>query len=120
MYDWRKKYEEKRNDEGYNEKRARELLQKRYTTIDREGAPYRAYMEGKLPPGHLDRMARRWAIKLFLEHFHQISFYERYGMLPPSNYKVSIIGHTDRYKCPRWPFISSRPYKKQGYGKEDR
>ena len=114
-YDYRKIFEEKRNEKGYYKNMAREKLKARWTTIDREGTPYLAFIEDKIPPHHVDKIARRWAIKLFLEHFHQVSFYERYGMLPPRNYRISMLGGSDRYKCPHWPFTTSRPYRKKGY-----
>jgi len=99
-YDYRKKFEEARNEKGYYKNMAREKLKARYATIDREGSPYLAFIEDKIPPHHVDKIARRWVIKLFLEHFHQVSFYERYGMLPPRNYRISMLGGQDRYKCP--------------------
>jgi hypothetical protein len=114
-YDYRKKFEEDRNEKGYYKEMARERLATRFTTIDREGSPYLAFIQDKIPPHHVDKIARRWAIKLFLEHFHQVSFYERYGMLPPRSYRVSMLGGQDRYVCPNWPYTSSRPYRKDGY-----
>lgn len=39
-----------------------------------------------LPPAHIHAMARRWAVKLFLAHYHHVAFVDYYEKDPPKPY----------------------------------
>jgi hypothetical protein len=58
------------------------------------------YEDGKLPPGRIDLRARRWAVKLFLAHWHEVAFKERYGVDPPLPYPIAHLGHVDKIEVP--------------------
>jgi hypothetical protein len=65
----------------------------RATKVNKATEAYKHYSVGKLPPGHIDAMARRWAVKRFLADLHVAWFWTHYGKLPPLPYPVAILGH---------------------------
>lgn len=66
-------------------------------------------LEGKtpwpmLPPAHIHARARRYAVKLFLAHFHEISYRLAFGKPPPLPYPiVHLEGHNDIIAVPFLP-----------------
>jgi hypothetical protein len=83
MYAQRKKYELERDARGGNaETAARTLTEKNF----RDAATKAIYESGHLPAGRLDLRAKRWAVKLFLSHWHHVAFVEEYGEAPPKPY----------------------------------
>lgn len=44
---------------------------------------YSFYSKGKLPPAHIEARARRYAVKIFLSHFHDVAYRDYYGEAPP-------------------------------------
>ena len=46
-----------------------------------------------LPPAHLHARAKRWAVKLFLSHYHAEAYYQHYGAKPPNPYPIEHMGH---------------------------
>jgi hypothetical protein len=95
----RKKAEyQQRNEAGGFAELARLTLEKA------PGHAQRAiYAEGKIPPGRIDAMARRWAVKLFLAHWHHVAYVVHMGQEPPKPYVIQHLGHTDYIKPPCWP-----------------
>jgi hypothetical protein len=57
---------------------------------------YKHYSVGKYPPGHIDAMARRWAVKIFLSHLHDAWYRQAYGKAPPAPFPIAIQGHAHR------------------------
>jgi len=57
-----------------------------------------------LPPAHIQQRAERYAVKLFLSHWHQVAFRAEFGVMPPAPYVISQLGHTDLVSVPNWPF----------------
>ncbi|MBI4145234.1 hypothetical protein HY493_03435 [Candidatus Woesearchaeota archaeon] len=53
-----------------------------------------------LPPAHIDARARRWVVKLFLSHWHEVAFFVHFKKLPADPYVLSILGHADRIEYP--------------------
>lgn len=51
------------------------------------------YRTGKLPPGHIHSRARRYAVKLFLSHWHAEAYRHQFKMEPPKPYPIAILGH---------------------------
>ncbi len=47
-----------------------------------------------LPPGHIDAMARRWAVKLFLAHLQGEWYKRKFNKPPPLPYPIAHMGHT--------------------------
>ena len=49
-----------------------------------------------LPPGHIDARARRYAVKLFLSHYHERAYTLHYGKAPPLPYPIAMLGHAHK------------------------
>lgn len=99
LYRQRKEQEVERNEAGaYAEQAAATLAQKRIG----DAATRRWYEAGKLPPGRLDLRARRWAVKLFLSHLHQV-WWETHRGGAPVPFAVAHLGHVDVIPVPNWP-----------------
>jgi len=54
---------------------------------------YKHYAVGKLPPGHIHARAKRYAVKLFLSHFHHVMYICKYGTAPPKPFIIEHGGH---------------------------
>ena len=57
-----------------------------------------------LPPAHLHARAKRWAVKLFLAHWHGVAYMEKTGHQPPKPYVISHLHHAHEIVCPNWPW----------------
>lgn len=91
IYRERKVLEVERNDAGLFADQARETLEAKRITDPVTRSIYEA---GKLPPGRLDLRARRYAVKLFLAHWHEAAYIDHYGEKPPLPYPIAHLGHT--------------------------
>jgi hypothetical protein len=58
----------------------------------RDVATKAKYESGMLPDGHIDAMARRWAVKLFLSNLHEL-WCAAEGIPCPRPYSMAIQGH---------------------------
>lgn len=56
---------------------------------------YKWYSVGKLPPGHIHARAKRYAVKIFLSHYHEKAYELEFGEKPPLPYPIGILGHAD-------------------------
>ena len=101
IYDTRKRLEEERNEAGLFADQAKAKLE-RYK-IDKKTEAYKAYSKGKLPPGHIHSRAKRYAVKLFLAHYHHVSFELHYGKPPPKPFVIEHLGHAHYKAPPNWP-----------------
>ena len=70
----------------------------------KETEAFKAYSVGKLPKAHIQARAERYAVKIFLSHWHTVAYCEAHGKLPPKPYVLSILGHADMIQVPNWPF----------------
>ncbi len=89
VYRDRKALEVARNERG----ELAEQAAKGALRVNRNTEAYKHYSVGKLPPGHLDARARRYAVKLFLSHFHEVLYRQTYHTDPPKPYPIAILGH---------------------------
>lgn len=89
----RKDYEIMKNERGdYAEQAAKELESKNITKPNAR----KAYTSGKLPAGHILSRSRRYAVKLFMSHFYEAMYFNKYGKLPAEPYVLVFNeGHTD-------------------------
>jgi hypothetical protein len=55
-----------------------------------------------LPPAHIQARAKRYAVKLFLSHFHHVAFELAYNKLPPKPYIIEHGGHIHFIAPPNW------------------
>lgn len=102
LYRYRKAYEITRNEQGDLSEQADYKLRSR--NWNPNSVAFKHYIKGKLPPGHLDARARRWAVKVFLVHLHQVLYYERYSKIPPKPYILDSLGKEHETICPKWPY----------------
>lgn len=101
-YKLRKEKEQASNEAGLFAAQAEEILTRK--KIDKKTEAYKAYSIGKLPPAHIQQRAERYAVKLFLSHWHKVAFVEKYNTLPPAPYVITKMGHSDVIDAPNWPF----------------
>jgi hypothetical protein len=78
---------------GGNAKHAADKLRK--FKIGKDTDAYAAYSVGKLPPAHIHARAKRYAVKLFLAHYHEQGYRLVLGQEPPLPYPIAHLGHTD-------------------------
>ena len=64
---------------------------------------WKSYAAGRLPPGHLHARAKRWAVKLFLAHYHHVAFVAAFGTAPPRPYVMTHLHHAHEIRVPHWP-----------------
>lgn len=101
----RKHYETKINDAGgYAAEAARLLSVKNYS---KGTETYKALSAGRLSKGHLHSRSKRWAVKIFLSHFHAAAFYNHYGTDAPAPYVMEHMGHTHMIE----PFVDFKAMK---------
>lgn len=92
IYAARKELEQSRNEQGLFKEQAEAALTAKSFRKDTEA--YKWYTQGKLPPGHIDARARRYAVKLFLAHFWQ-RYRELSGLPVPLPYPIAKLdNHT--------------------------
>ena len=92
LYRKRKELEVQNNESGGNAECAKATLEKKKI---REKATRLCYDNGKLPPGRVDLRARRWAVKIFLSHWHMVAYWDRWHVVPPMPYPIAHLGHAD-------------------------
>lgn len=100
VYAARKALEIERNDAGAYAEQARIKLET--FKIGKATDAYKAYSVGKLPPAHLHARARRYAVKLFLSHLHEVWYWHLFGVEAPRPYAFSHLGHAHRLAPPNF------------------
>lgn len=98
-YRARKAYEVNRDERGENTEAAAAMLAAKNIRATETRATYES---GHLPAGQLDARARRWAVKLFLSHWHHVAFVEEYGKPPPLPYAIAHQEHAHFVPPPGW------------------
>ena len=99
LYQQRKERETQRNEAGdYAEQAVASLAAKRFGD-DTQAKKH--YLDGKLPPARIHLRAQRWAVKIFLSHFHEVLFFVTYGERPVKPYVLDHVGgHVHRIEVP--------------------
>lgn len=101
LYAQKKGEYQAKNDAGrYKEQAEQTLKEKR---IGKTTEAYRWYSQGLLPPGRIHARARRYAVKIFISHWHEIAYRVARKEEPPAPYVMAHKGHTDYIKPPNWP-----------------
>jgi hypothetical protein len=98
LYQKRKAIEIERNEAGLLADQAEEKLAK--FKIGKDTDAYKAYIVGKLPPAHIQARAERWAVKVFLSHYHAKLYQNHFGVAPPEPYPIAILGHAHNIEIP--------------------
>lgn len=94
-----KLYKEKKNElEAKNE--ARHWAERCKTFVTQSADVKKCLADGKLPPFIIDAMARRWAVKIFISHFHAVYYWSHWKKAPPKPYAIAILGHAHEIRIP--------------------
>ena len=64
---------------------------------------YTHYSTGMLPPAQIHARAKRYAVKLFLAHWHHVAYESHFGTPPPKPYVLEHMGHAHYIAPPNWP-----------------
>ena len=95
-----KALEESRNDQLlFADQAEKALTEKKY---DKSTDAYKAYAVGRLPQARIHARAKRYAVKLFLAHFHHVLYESTFGEIPPRPYVIEHLGHTHYLSPPNW------------------
>jgi hypothetical protein len=106
LYLQRKALEIERNEaKQFAEQAAASLNLKNYR---RDTTARKCYETGMLPPARIHLRAERWAVKIFLAHWHHVTYETRFGQPPPKPYAISILGHAHELAVPNWPMKMNR------------
>lgn len=100
IYTKRKELESASNDAGKYGDQATAKLEK--FKIGKDTDAYKAYSVGKLPPAHIHARAKRYAVKLYLAHYHHVAYKLHYGTEPPKPYVIEHMGHVDYIAPPNF------------------
>lgn len=100
IYAERKQKEIERNEQGLFADQAAKVLETK--RIGKTTEAYKAYSQGKLPPAHIHARARRFAVKLFLSHLHEVWHWHVFGEEAPKPYAFSHLGHAHLISAPNF------------------
>lgn len=101
VYAARKAMETAKNEAGaYAAQAAASLAEKKFGE-DTDARKH--YEAGRLPPARIHMRAKRYAVKLFLAHFHHVLHESALGTPPPKPYIITHGGHVDYVAPPNWP-----------------
>lgn len=91
IYIARKDLEIAKNNERAFADQADRILRER--KIGKTTEAYKWYSQGMLPPAQIHARAKRYALKLFLSHWHHAAHVHHYGTAPPMPYVIEHGGH---------------------------
>lgn len=101
LYEARKALEQQRNDEGRYAEQAAEVLRRK--NIGKDTEAYKHYSAGRLPPAHIHARAKRYAVKIFLSHWHHVAYEVATSSKPPVPFPIAHLGHAHYIGPPNWP-----------------
>jgi hypothetical protein len=99
LYIERKVYEEKRNESGGNS----EAVERDKARYGKDTEAYKAIKAGRLPQAQIHARAKRWAVKLFLAHYHHVGYVMLHDRPPPKPYVIEHMGHVKYLGPPNFP-----------------
>lgn len=103
VYRARKLYETQKNSAGdYAALAAASLAEKKYGE-DTQAKQW--YDKGMLPPARIHLRSARYAVKMFLSHYHEVEYFLKYGTVAPLPYAISHLGHAHYMPVPHWEMI---------------
>lgn len=95
----REKYENDNNDAGLYAEQAKLKLEN--FKIDKKTKAYSFYINGKLPPGHINQRVKRWTTKIFLCHLFEVWYEYEYKQPAPECYPLAQLdGHVHKLDPP--------------------
>jgi hypothetical protein len=111
VYRQRKEYEQKRNDAGECAEQAKEILAQKKFGKDTEAFGH--LTAGHLPPAQIHARAKRYAVKLFLAHYHDTAYKLHYKKDPPLPYAIAHLGHAHIRPAPAQVVSKPQPATKK-------
>jgi hypothetical protein len=103
IYLERKALETEKNEDKAFAKQAAHILETK--NIGKSTEAYKAYSQGMLPKAHIYSRAKRYAVKLFLSHYHHVGYCLTTDKLPPLPYPIAQMGHAHLINPPKWEMI---------------
>lgn len=100
LYAKRKAMEQMKNERGDFAETAKEILQRKRFGKDTDA--FKHLSGGKLPPAQIHARARRYAVKMFLSHLHEVMWRVVHNSAPPVPYVIEHMGHRDYLAVPGW------------------
>jgi len=91
-------YYTKKNEEGGFADFAKQILSEKNFSKATEAK--KTYESGKLPKGHINAMARRYAVKIFLSHLFEVWYEYENGVKPPKPFVEEHLGHVHIMSAP--------------------
>jgi Transposase IS116/IS110/IS902 family len=101
VYLQRKALEVERDAAGAFADQAAISLQEK--TWKRDTQTRQHYEAGHLPPARLHLRAQRYAVKLFLSHWHHVAYSLHFDAPPSKPYILTQPGHVHAIPVPNWP-----------------
>ena len=101
VYVERKDSEMLKNEAGDFADQAAHVLETKKLGKDTKAREF--YEKGQLPPAHIHARAKRYAVKLFLSHWHHVAYELEYHEPPPKPYILTQEGHAHFLAPPNWP-----------------
>lgn len=71
---------------------------------------------GKVPPSYIDKMAGRYAVKIFLSHLHAVWYWQHFNQPPPKPFAISVLGHAHEIRVPNASMFPG--FEKAYYGRQ--
>jgi hypothetical protein len=100
IYLQRKELEMERNSNFLFKPQAEAKLNK--FKISKDTDAYKAYVQGLLPPAHIQSRAKRKAIMMFLSHYHHVAYVIHYRKAPPKPFVIEHLGHVHMIEPPNF------------------
>lgn len=85
----------------YSEK-AEQILETK--NVDKNSVEYDALTEGYLSLNHIEAQAKRFAVKIFLSHYHAVAYQEHYGVKPSRFNYATADNDSRKIDIPNNPF----------------
>jgi hypothetical protein len=79
--------------------RAKEILDSKNWKINKSSTHLKS---GHLPPAQIDAQARRFAVKIFLSHFHAVWYETHHGNPAPRPYTIAHMDHVHEIEIPNY------------------
>lgn len=104
LYKERKALEIEMNEKGELAEKAKGILAEKKFKDDTVAKSF--YEKGMLPPAHIHARAKRFAVKMFISHLHEVWYQWHFKVPAPNPYVIEHLGHAHKMEPP----IENRPY----------
>jgi hypothetical protein len=105
--EWKESYLQ-RNEAGEYAEQAKAILEAK--NFNKTTDAYKAYIEGKLPPAHIQARAKRKAVQLFLSHWFEVAYFYEHGTFCPALPYIIEQGHSGYIPIPNCPFDDKKAF----------